>query len=113
TSPVSHRARSSGNERSANMRVMVVGSGAREHALAWKLRQSPLVDALFVAPGNAGTAAIATNLPIRANDIPALADAAQQHGIDLTVVGPEDPLARGLADHFQDRGLLEIGRAHV
>lgn len=91
------------------MRVMVVGSGAREHALAWKLRQSPLVDALFVAPGNAGTAALATNLPIPASDIAALADVALRHGIDLTVVGPEDPLARGLVDHFQDRGLVVAG----
>ncbi|MDI3341254.1 MAG: phosphoribosylamine--glycine ligase, partial [Sphaerobacter sp.] len=91
------------------MRVLVVGGGAREHALAWKLRQSERMEALFVAPGNPGTAAIATNLPISATDIPRLADAALEHRIDLTVVGPEEPLARGLADHFRARGLAVAG----
>ncbi|HEX3721810.1 MAG TPA: phosphoribosylamine--glycine ligase, partial [Nitrolancea sp.] len=91
------------------MRILVVGGGAREHALAWKLKQSPLVDALFVAPGNAGTAQIATNLPIAVNDFSGLISAAQANQIDLTVVGPEDPLAAGLADAFSAQGLTIFG----
>lgn len=91
------------------MKAMVIGSGAREHALAWKLRQSPRVDQLFVAPGNAGTAAIARNLDIPATNIEALAGAAAQHGIDLTVVGPEAPLAAGIVDLFQSRNLPALG----
>ncbi|HVX30780.1 MAG TPA: phosphoribosylamine--glycine ligase [Nitrolancea sp.] len=87
----------------------MVGSGAREHALAWKLAQSPRVSELFVAPGNAGTAQIATNLPIPANDIDGLLEAARSHEIDLTVVGPEDPLAAGLADVFLQHGLTIFG----
>ncbi len=91
------------------MRVLVVGSGAREHALVWKLAQSPLVERIYTAPGNAGTASISTNLPIAASDIAGLADAAREHQIDLTVVGPEDPLAAGLADAFIERGLAVFG----
>ncbi|HEX3721494.1 MAG TPA: phosphoribosylamine--glycine ligase [Nitrolancea sp.] len=91
------------------MRILVVGGGAREHALAWKLKQSPVVDALFVAPGNAGTAQIATNLPIAVNDFSGLISASQANQIDLTVVGPEDPLAAGLADAFSAQGLTIFG----
>lgn len=91
------------------MKVLVVGSGAREHALAWKLGQSALVEQVFVAPGNAGTAAIATNLPIPVSDLSGLADAALSHGIDFTIVGPEDPLANGIVDLFQERGLAIFG----
>ena len=91
------------------MNVLVVGSGAREHAIAWKLRQSPRVDALLVAPGNAGTSAIATNLPVAATDIEGLAQAAQQHAVDLTIVGPEAPLAQGIVDRFQDLSLPVFG----
>ena len=76
------------------MRVLIVGSGAREHALAWKLRQSPRLDALYVAPGNAGTAQIAENLSVRANDIDGIVRTAQEQRIDLVVVGPEEPLTR-------------------
>jgi phosphoribosylamine--glycine ligase len=90
-------------------RILVVGSGAREHALAWKLTQSPRVAEIFVAPGNAGTARIATNLAIDANDIAGLLDAAREHKVDLTVVGPEDPLAAGLADAFLQQGLTIFG----
>jgi phosphoribosylamine--glycine ligase len=93
------------------MRILVVGSGAREHALAWKLAQSPRVSELFVAPGNAGTAHIATNLPVAANDIAGLLEAARTNAIDLTVVGPEDPLAAGLADAFLQQGLTIFGPA--
>jgi len=91
------------------MKVMVIGSGAREHALAWKLRESPHVDELYAAPGNAGTAAIARNLDIPATNVEALAEAAGQHGIDLTVVGPEAPLASGIVDLFQSRHLPVLG----
>jgi phosphoribosylamine--glycine ligase len=95
--------------REKSMKVMVIGSGAREHALAWKLRESPHVDELYAAPGNAGTAAIARNLDIPATNVEALAEAAGQHGIDLTVVGPEAPLASGIVDLFQSRHLPVLG----
>ncbi len=91
------------------MKVMVIGNGAREHALAWKLKGSPRVDELYAAPGNAGTATIARNLDIPANNIEALAEAAGQYGIDLTVVGPEAPLASGIVDLFQGRHLPILG----
>ncbi|HET7035024.1 MAG TPA: phosphoribosylamine--glycine ligase [Thermomicrobiaceae bacterium] len=91
------------------MRLLIVGGGAREHALAWKLAQSPEVDELLVAPGNAGTAAIARNLPIAATDIDALVEVAGRERVGLTVVGPEEPLARGLADRLRARGLLVFG----
>jgi phosphoribosylamine--glycine ligase len=91
------------------MKVLVVGSGAREHTIAWKLRQSPLLGQLYVAPGNAGTAAIAENLPVAANDIEAVADAARDQRIDLVVVGPEDPLARGLVDRLAVVGIPAFG----
>jgi phosphoribosylamine--glycine ligase len=91
------------------MKVLLVGSGAREHALAWKLRQSPRLTELLVAPGNAGTAAIATNLPIATNDIDGICDAAREHSIDLVVVGPEDPLARGLVDTLDQFGIAAFG----
>ena len=87
------------------MQVLVVGSGGREHALAWKLDQSEKVTQVFVAPGNPGTADFATNLPIAADDIDALLEAAQKYTIDLTVVGPEIPLVAGIVDRFQAAGL--------
>ena len=77
------------------MNLLLISSGAREHALAWKIAQSPKVKRLFVAPGNAGTAQIAQNLPIPTTDIPTLAQAATAHNIDLVVMGPEAPLAAG------------------
>jgi phosphoribosylamine--glycine ligase len=91
------------------MKVLVVGSGGREHALAWKLRQSPRVTALFCAPGNAGTATLGSNVPIAVSDIAALADFAAGEGIGLTVVGPDDALAAGIVDEFQRRGLRIFG----
>ena len=91
------------------MKVMVIGGGAREHALAWKITQSPKVTELYVAPGNAGTASIAHNLNIRSNDIEALAKAAQDIGIELTVVGPEAPLAAGIVDRFEHLGIPIFG----
>ena len=89
--------------------MLVVGNGAREHAIAWKIRQSALLDELFVAPGNAGTAAIATNIPVQASDIEGQARAAREHGVDLTVIGPEVPLAAGIVDCFQEQGLAVFG----
>ena len=91
------------------MKVLVVGSGGREHALAWKLRQSPHVTALFSAPGNAGTAMLGSNVPIPVSDIQALADFAAREGIGLTVVGPDDALAAGIVDEFERRGLRIFG----
>jgi phosphoribosylamine--glycine ligase len=91
------------------VRVLVIGNGAREHAIAWKVRQSPVLSELLVAPGNAGTAQIAENVPINAGDIGPLLDFARQERIDLTVVGPEAPLAAGIADRFQEAGLRVFG----
>ena len=91
------------------MRILVLGSGAREHAIAWKLAQSRNVQKIFVAPGNGGTQAEFENVPIGAADISSLADFAEAQGIDLTVVGPEAPLVAGLADDFRARGLPVVG----
>ena len=91
------------------MKVMVIGGGAREHALAWKITQSPKVKELYIAPGNAGTSSIAHNLDISPNDVGALAKSAQEIGIDLTVVGPEAPLASGIVDYFERSGLPIFG----
>lgn len=87
------------------MRIMVVGSGGREHALAWKLKQSPKVSEILVAPGNPGTAGFATNVAVKADDIEGLARVAAERAVDLTVVGPEVPLTLGIVDLFQERGL--------
>lgn len=88
-----------------NKRILIIGSGGREHALAWKLKQSPKVSEIFVAPGNAGTALLGKNIDIKATDILALADWAQSNKIDFTVVGPDDSLALGIVDEFQKRNL--------
>lgn len=87
------------------MKVLVVGNGGREHALAWKIAQSPLVKEVFCAPGNAGMAKIAHCVPIETSNIVELADFAQEAHVDLTVVGPELPMVLGIADEFQRRGL--------
>ena len=91
------------------MNILVIGSGSREHAIAWRLSQSPRIDTLLVAPGNAGTAAIATNLAVAATDMEALAQAVRDHGVDMTIVGPEAPLAEGIVDRFQELGLRIFG----
>jgi phosphoribosylamine--glycine ligase len=91
------------------MRVLVVGQGGREHALCWKLHQSPLVREIYAAPGNAGIAAVADCVPIGVADIVELADFAEKLKIDLTVVGPELPLTLGIVDEFQKRGLTIFG----
>ena len=82
------------------MKILVIGSGGREHALAWKLNQSPAIDQMFCAPGNAGTAQLADNVEIPPTDLPALVRFVKQNKIDLTVVGPDDPLALGIVDLF-------------
>ncbi len=91
------------------MKVLVVGNGAREHALVWKLLLSPRVDEVYCAPGNAGTGIIAHNVPIPATDLNALAGWVAANQIDLTVVGPERPLVAGIVDLFQQRGLRVFG----
>ncbi len=91
------------------MRVLVIGSGAREHALCWTLRRSPQVDLLACLPGNGGTAAIAQNVPLSPTDFAACATWATEQAIDLTIVGPEVPLAGGIVDAFQLRGLRCFG----
>ena len=92
-------------------KVLVVGSGGREHALCWKLGQSPRVREVFCAPGNAGIGQHATCVPIKASDTDALVAFARDRGIDVTVVGPEAPLAQGLADRFAREGLAVFGPA--
>lgn len=88
------------------MNILILGAGGREHAFAWKIAQSPLCHSLFVAPGNAGTSDVATNLPISVNDFDAIAEAAIQHQIDLLLVGPEEPLVRGIRDYFESKAHL-------
>ncbi|QDT31050.1 phosphoribosylamine--glycine ligase [Thalassoglobus polymorphus] len=90
-------------------KVLVVGQGGREHALVWKLSQSPKVSEVFCAPGNAGTAEDATNVDIAADDCERLAAFAKENEIDLTVVGPEVPLVAGISDHFKAQGLRIFG----
>jgi phosphoribosylamine--glycine ligase len=91
------------------MKVLVVGGGGREHTLVWKLNQSPRVDKIYCAPGNGGIAGEAECVPLAAEDITGLAKFAQEHKIDLTVVGPEAPLVAGIVDHFTSCGLRVFG----
>lgn len=91
------------------MKVLIVGSGGREHALCWKLGSSPRVSKIYVAPGNAGTAAEATNVPIAATDKVGIVRFAKEHQIDLVVVGPEAPLVAGLVDDLQAAGIRAFG----
>lgn len=90
-------------------KVLVIGQGGREHALAWKLKQSPKVDEVFCAPGNAGTALDVTNIDISATDIDRLVKFAKENEIELTVVGPEAPLVAGIVDEFKNAGLRVFG----
>ncbi len=82
------------------MKLLLLGSGGREHALAWKIAQSPKVDNLFIAPGNAGTAAVGQNVAIKADDFEAIGRFVLENGVDMVVVGPEDPLVKGIYDYF-------------
>lgn len=90
-------------------KILVVGQGGREHALVWKLSQSPQVDKIYAAPGNPGIAQLAQCIDIAASDVPGLLDFAQREKIDLTVVGPEDPLMNGIVDAFKEKGLKIFG----
>src|SRR5437870_5213239 len=91
------------------MKILVIGSGGREHALAWKLRQSSHSERIFCAPGNAGTAEIGENVPIPASDLEALVRFAKENHVDLTAVGPDDPLAAGIVDLFAGEKLRAFG----
>ena len=96
------------------MNILLLGSGGREHALAWKIAQSNKVEKLFIAPGNAGTAQAGTNVPeLKATDFDGVARFALDHNINMVVVGPEDPLVKGIYDYFQNnealRGIPVIG----
>jgi phosphoribosylamine--glycine ligase len=91
------------------MKVLVVGGGGREHALVWKIAQSPRVSKIYCAPGNAGIAEQAMIVPIKANDLNGLLSFALKEGIDLTVVGPEEPLTKGIVDLFESKNLMIFG----
>lgn len=91
------------------MNILVIGGGAREHSLVWKLRQSPVVGSIYVAPGNAGTGLIAENLDVDATDLQGLARAAKDRDVGLAVVGPEAPLADGIVDLFEGHGIPTFG----
>src|SRR5216110_1287445 len=91
------------------MKIFVIGGGGREHALAWKLRQSPHTERIFCAPGNAGTAEIGENVAIPASDLEALVRFAKENRVDLTVIGPDDPLAAGIVDLFAAEKLRAFG----
>ena len=89
------------------MNLLILGNGGREHALAWKIAQSPHVENLYIAPGNAGTARIGRNIALSATDFPALKEFAIGHDIDMVVVGPEDPLVKGVYDYFKNDDKLK------
>ena len=91
------------------MKILVVGSGGREHAIVWKLSQSPKAEKIYCAPGNAGIASLAECVPIKATDVKAMADFAEQNEIDLTVIGMDDPLMLGIVDEFEKRNLRVFG----
>ena len=91
------------------MKVLLVGSGGREHVLAWKIKKSPLLTELYCAPGNAGIAAVAQCVDIKAEDVQGLLRFAREKAIDLTIVGPEAPLVAGIVDAFETAGLKIFG----
>ena len=92
------------------MNILIIGGGGREHALAWKMAQSPQLESLFIAPGNAGTAEVGTNVPIGVEDFEGIKKLVLDEGIDLMVVGPEAPLVAGIADFFKaDPDLQGVG----
>ena len=89
------------------MNILLLGSGGREHAMAWKIAQSPKLSTLYIAPGNPGTATVGTNLPIAADNFPEIKKAVLENKIDLVVVGPEDPLVKGVVNFFADDAVLK------
>lgn len=91
------------------MKILVIGSGGREHALCWKIRQSTKVSKIYCAPGNGGTSTLAENVDIASNDVARLLEFAIEHNIDLTIVGPEEPLVHGIVDKFAEKGLKVFG----
>ncbi len=91
------------------MKVMIIGSGGREHTLAWKIKQSPLVDKLYCAPGNGGIASLAECVPIKAMDIDGIVSFAKKEEIDLVIVAPDDPLAAGMVDVLHEAGIRAFG----
>jgi len=88
------------------MNILLLGSGGREHALAWKITASPHCSQLWIAPGNPGTAALGTNLPVGVNDFSAIRQECIEKGIDMLVVGPEEPLVNGIYDNQQAKDIL-------
>jgi phosphoribosylamine--glycine ligase len=95
------------------MNVLIIGGGGREHAIGWKIKQSPSLDKLFFAPGNAGTAEIGENIAIKTDDFAALANFAKANAVGVTVVGPEAPLQGGIVDYFKQKGLRIFGPARA
>ena len=91
------------------MKILVVGSGGREHAILWKLAQSKRVEKLYCAPGNGGISQLAECVPIKVMEKEKMADFAAENQIDMTIIGPDDPLADGIVDVFQKRGLRVFG----
>ena len=91
------------------MKVLVIGGGGREHAIIWKLSQSKSVDKIYCCPGNAGIAGMAECINVNQNDFKALLDLVKYEWIDLTIVGPEDPLSRGIVDLFEKEGRKILG----
>ena len=89
------------------MNILLLGSGGREHAMAWKIAQSPKLSNLFIAPGNPGTATVGTNLPIASDNFPAIKEAVLKNNIDIVVVGPEDPLVKGVVNYFAEDDKLK------
>jgi phosphoribosylamine--glycine ligase len=89
------------------MKLLLLGGGGREHALAWKIAQSSKIEKLYIAPGNAGTASVGENVAIKADDFPAIKDFVLSHAVDMVVVGPEDPLVKGIYDYFRDDEALK------
>src|SRR5258706_353516 len=89
------------------MNILIIGNGGREHAFAWKIKQSPLCDSLYVAPGNAGTAIVANNVPIAVDDFSQIGTFCIDKKIDLVLVGPEVPLVKGIRDYFESNTQLK------
>src|SRR5258706_16060159 len=89
------------------MNILIIGSGGREHALAWKTKQSSLCSKLYVAPGNAGTGLVAENVPIAVDDFERIGNFCLENSITLVVVGPEVPLVNGIRDYFENEGRLK------